>query len=294
MSRQRPTSDLLSVLPHVTTRDRQILQLLDDHQVLTTGQLHRLFFLAERTCQIRLAELRELRLLERFRFGRPDGGTYPWHWTLGANGARFQAAVHLRPPPTERATRLHLDRLAANPHVPHLVASNELFIGLAHHARRHTETTLRRWWSERRTTQEFQTINPDGHGLWRHNQTTVGFFVECDRGTEPHHRVAGKLAGYQRLATNDGPRYSILLWLTNPDREQRLHHSLTGQVGSLTVATTTIDRNPAEPVWLPVGGHIRVGLHELPSNHGRASAANPNFHDGNLFLEETFLDQPPA
>jgi hypothetical protein len=286
------SSSLLSVYPHLTHRDRQLLHLLDHHQVFTTDQIHRLFFSAERTCQLRLLRLRRLELVERFRFSRPEGGSFPWYWTLGLLGARLEAAAHKQPAPTARAHRQQLERLSANPRLLRLRDTNELFVRLAHHARDHPGAVLRRWWPEHRTTQEFQTIAPDGHGLWSHGQTTVGFFVECDRGTEPHHRVAAKLGGYKRLVTNDGPRYPILLWLTNPDREQRLHHTLAGQVGALTVATTTIDRDPAEPVWWPVGGHDRVHLHELPSHHGRASAANPNFRDGHLLLEEMFIDQP--
>ena len=48
------TASLLAIYPHITPRDRLLLQLLDDHQVLTTGQIHRMLFTARRTCQLRL------------------------------------------------------------------------------------------------------------------------------------------------------------------------------------------------------------------------------------------------
>ncbi|MEU5943775.1 replication-relaxation family protein [Micromonospora sp. NPDC047548] len=57
---QSRSASLLTIYPHITSRDRLLLQLLDDHQVLTTDQIHRMLFLARRTCQIRLSELAAL------------------------------------------------------------------------------------------------------------------------------------------------------------------------------------------------------------------------------------------
>jgi hypothetical protein len=289
---QRPHSGLLDVYPHLTLRDRQLLALLDDHQVLTTDQVHRLLFQARRTCQLRLAELRQLGLVQRFRYARPHGGTYPWHWTLGIVGARFQAAVYQQNPPTDRAHRQLVERLSANPHLNHLIATNELFVRLAAHARSHPDTRLRRWWSEQRCTQLFQTVAPDGHGLWSVGAATVGFFVECDRRTESHRRVLGKLDGYQRLATNDGPRYPVLFWLSSPEREAALQAALRQRRSAVPVATTTHTSDPAGRVWLTPDRTQRVGLHELASFHGRDTAANPNFRDGELVLDEHGFLQP--
>src|SRR3954452_5561231 len=142
------TSSLLAIYPHITGRDRLLLQLLDDHQVLTTGQIHRMLFAARRTCQIRLNELAALGLVERFRFARDGGGSHPWHWTLGHNGHRFQAAAHDRPEPTLRTSRQAVQRLSATPHLAHLLRANEFFVRLSAHARQHPEARLERWWSE--------------------------------------------------------------------------------------------------------------------------------------------------
>jgi hypothetical protein len=281
----RPDHDLLAVYPRLTDRDRQLLQLLDDHRVLTTGQIHRLLFTARRTCQLRLARLQRLSLLHNFRFFRHDGGTHPWHWTLGITGQRFQAAVHGRPEPTARAARQRAADVTASPTLNHLLTTNEFFVRLASHARHEPDARLRRWWSERRATAEFQTVRPDGHGIWTVGAHTVGLFLECDLGTERLARVAAKLDAYARLADSGGPRYPVLFWLNSAERERRLHTVLREHPGQVPVATATQDTDPAGPVWLPVDGLQRVGLTELPSSHGRPRAGNPNYLDGDLVLD---------
>ena len=212
---QSRSVSLLTIYPHITSRDRQLLQLLDDHQVLTTDQVHRMLFLARRTCQIRLGELTALGLLDRFRFARAGGGSQPWHWTLGHQGHRFQAAAHRRPEPTVRTSRQSVDRLSANPNLTHLLMANEFFVRLTVHARQHPQARLDRWWSETMTTKQFRTITADGHGLWSVADATVGFFLEADTGTEPLGRVVAKLDRYGQLIRRGGPRYPVLFWLSS-------------------------------------------------------------------------------
>ena len=275
------TASLLSIYPHITSRDRLLLQLLDDHQVLTTGQVHRMLFSARRTCQLRLAELAALGLVERFRFSRDAGGSQPWHWALGHNGHRFQAAAHGRPEPTPRSSNQRVQRLSANPHLAHLVLTNEFFVRLTAHTRRHDNTRLERWWSEQVTHQQFRTITADGHGLWTDTGVTVGFFLETDTGSEAlGSRVVAKLTKYGELVRGGGARYPVLFWLGSEQREEHLHRLLPGQHTTVAVATATHAADPAAAVWLPRGSTRRVPLAELPSDHGQAVAANPNYDDG--------------
>ncbi|NJP30760.1 replication-relaxation family protein [Micromonospora thermarum] len=278
------SAGLLAIYPHVTGRDRQLLQLLDDHHVLTTDQIHHLFFLARRTCQIRLGELYGLGLLDRFRFARTGGGSQPWHWTLGHNGHRFQAAAHERPEPTPRSTRQTVQRLSASPNLTHLVTVNEFFVRLSAYTRWYPEARLDRWWSESTTTKQFRTITADGHGLWSTADTTVGFWLEADTGTEPLGKLAAKLDRYANLIRRVGVRYPVLFWLGSAQREEHLHRLLRGRRGEVTVATATHDTHPAEAVWLPVGATGRVGLAELPTDHGQPVADNPNFDDDGVFV----------
>ncbi|WP_328468844.1 replication-relaxation family protein [Actinoplanes sp. NBC_00393] len=273
------TASLLAIYPHITRRDRHLLQLLDDHQVLTTGQIHRVLFRARRTCQLRLNELAALDLLERFRFFRDGGGTQPWHWTLGYNGQRFQAAAHQRPEPTLRASRQTVQRLSANPRLNHLILTNEFFVRLTEHTRRHPEARLDRWWSETTATRQYRVITPDGHGLWSIADTTVGFFLEADTGTEPLSRVMAKLDKYAKLTNQGGPRYPVLFWVGSESREDHLHRHLRARRSAVPVATATHDSDPAETVWLPGGATSRIRLFQLPSDHGQPVAGNPTFGD---------------
>ncbi|MFY1703042.1 replication-relaxation family protein [Micromonospora sp. WMMA1923] len=268
---------LLAIYPHITDRDRLLLQLLDDHQVLTTDQIHRMLFHARRTCQIRLNELAALGLLDRFRFARAGGGSHPWHWTLGHQGHRFQAATRRRPEPTLRASRQAVHRMSANPRLPHLLTANEFFVRLTAHARHHRPARLDRWWSETTTTRRFRTITADGHGVWSVDDTTVGFFLEADTGTEPLPRLVAKLDRYAQLTRRGGPRYPVLFWLASERREEHLHRFLDGDVPA---ATATHDTDPATAVWLPATATGRVTLTRLPSDHGQPVADNPNYDDG--------------
>jgi hypothetical protein len=337
----------LALHSHLTDRDRRILAMLDEHQVLTAGQLHRLFFTGLRTCQLRLGVLRGLDLLDRFRYARPWGGTEQWKWVLGWTGAQFQAAASGRRPPTERTWRDQTMRLTASPTLPHLLTTNEFFVRLHHTARTQPGVQpgvqpgaqpgaqLLRWWSEPVTARRFNGIHPDGHGIWTAPQpghrpqphlgaahprsseppvdspvdslvgrpgevpeqlalVAVGFFLECDTGSENLARLVGKLDAYARLAATGGPRYPVLFWLPNAEREDNLRRVLRGnrlvETGAVPVATATHDTDPAGPVWLPATDRPtdgrRVPLAELPASHGPRSATNPNWRDGHLDLSD--------
>ncbi|MEV0158074.1 replication-relaxation family protein [Micromonospora sp. NPDC050686] len=283
MPRSRSTN-LLAIYPHITSRDRLLLQLLDDHQVLTTDQIHRMLFHARRTCQLRLNELAALGLLDRFRFARDGGGSQPWHWTLGHHGHRFQAAAHHRPEPTLRTSRQTVQRLSANPHLNHLLTTNEFFVRLTAHTRHHRQARLDRWWPETLTTKQYRTITADGHGLWSVADTTIGFFLETDTGSEPLPRVVAKLDRYTHLARRGGPRYPVLFWLGSTRREEHLHQMLRRHPGDVPTATATHDTDPATAVWLPADGTARVRLTDLPSDHGQPVADNPNYDNGTFML----------
>ncbi|GAA1625589.1 hypothetical protein GCM10009679_33300 [Saccharothrix algeriensis] len=287
MPHTRSSHGLLAIYPHITSRDRQLMTLLDHHQVLTTDHITRLFFHAPRTARHRLAELLALELVDRFRFARTGGGTDPYHWVLGHAGQRFQAASRGEPEPSARAASQRISRLSANPRLHHLLIVNEFFVRLGEHARRHDGADLVRWWSEQQATQfksSKAAINPDGHGLWSRGGQMAGFWLEADTGTEPLTRVVGKLDGYRRFNTDSGPRYPVLFWLASSTREEHLHRLLRAEPGGVTTVTATQDTNPAEAVWLPADGSGRVTLEQLPSFHGHNTPSNPNYVEGVLHL----------
>jgi hypothetical protein len=153
-------------------------------------------------------------------------------------------------------------------------------VRLTAYARRHPPARLERWWSETTTTKQFRTITADGHGLWTVADTTVGYFLEADTGTENLSTVVAKLDRYATLARRGGPRYPVLFWLPNEEREEHLHRLLRARGYDVPVATATHPYEPAEAVWLPAGDYRRVRLVELPCDHGQPVADNPNFVDG--------------
>jgi hypothetical protein len=300
----RGPRDLLTIHPHLTRRDRSLLALLDEHVVLTTDQLARVFFTRPRTCLLRLEVLRGLGLLHRFRFSHPNGGSEPWKWVLGHVGAQFQAAATRRRPPTGRAHEQYLLRLTMSPTLDHLLATNEFFVRLQHATRTPVpacdpddiatsgERRLDRWWPETTTAARFGGIQPDGHALWTSHGRTVGAFLECDLGTENLRRLIFKLDGYTRLVRVGGPTYPVLFWLPSRERETNLQQRLRDLGPQVPVATATHDADPAGAVWLPVDGWQRMPLHQLTSDHGPHSAANANWRDGLLDLTDQRDDGP--
>lgn len=284
---RRPTSDLVAQLGRLEPRDRQLLEWLADHQVLTTPQITTALFSSTRACQQRLKTLHTTGFLDRFRWRRPGSGSLPWHWTLGPLGHALHAAAHAQHPPTPRQLRDRLERLAANPRLQHLLGVNQFFIDLAAHARTHPDTSLDRWWPEHHTAARFLGIRPDGHGLWTATGATVGFFLEYDTGTENLARVVRKLDAYDKLARAGGPTYPVLIRLPNRNRETHLHHHLTHRPSALVpVATSLHDDHPADPVWAHVGATTRgrISLIDLPSDHGPDTPHNPTWTEGTLIV----------
>ncbi|MCP2323393.1 hypothetical protein HDA40_001900 [Hamadaea flava] len=282
---------MLGILPHLTDRDRLLIRLLDRHQVLTTGQIHRLFFNAVRTCQIRLAALRKLGILDAFRYARLDGGSDPWHWTLGLAGARWQAAATGRASPTERSHRERILRLSATSTLTHRVMTNEFFVRLAARTRQDSATELLRWWPENDTLARFLAIRPDGHGVWHDDRRAVGFFLETDMGTENLPRLINKLPAYEQMIRMGGPVYPVLFWLPNVRRERHLAKLVANAKPGVQVLTSTHDLDPAERVWWSAATQRRLRIADIDCDHGLDHIRNPNWVDGVLDLSDQVEEQ---
>jgi hypothetical protein len=115
----------------------------------------------------------------------------------------------------------------------HTLETNQFFVDLIAHSRTHPGTRLARWWSTTRTAAAFGgRIHPDGHGVWEAGDRSVGFYLEYDRGTMDHRRLAAKLEPYRRLRADGGPDYPILFSLPHPGTrtllppppDRRRHH----------------------------------------------------------------------
>ncbi len=274
-------SGLLDISARLQPRDLLIAALLDEHTVLTTSHLTRLLFDSPITCLHRLHLLRRIGFIDRFIRHQP-GRPAPVYWLTGPLAARYTALARGDRPPTPTALRERQDRIYANPALAHLVGVNSFFVDLAAHARHHPLARLRRWWSESRTTAAYgRRIHPDGHGLWAEHNTSVGFFLEYDTGSQPLPRLTDKLHAYRKLRRDGGPHHPVLFYLPTRAREQNLHRRLSEHLDpGVTVATAARDSligtGPAGPVWRLYGnGRRRLRLAEIPAPHAPYGPLNP-------------------
>jgi hypothetical protein len=272
-SRPRVTPELIAVLAtRLRPRDTWLLELLHEHRVLTTHQIHQLAFSSISAATHRMLTLWRLRAVERFR-PAVAAGSAPLHYVLGPAGAAILAERrHL----STAQFGYRLDRalaLAASDKLAHLVGSNGIFTALAAHARAHPGAELDAWWSERRCAQVWgKIVRPDGYGRWQHDGRATDFFTEYDTGTEPLHRLLAKIGDYQTLAEMTGITHTpVLFVLPGPTREQHLHARTALRPGGpdgVLVATTTPQAlrdagGPAGGAWQPLPAHDPAHLHTV-------------------------------
>ena len=259
----------LRVLGSLTPRDRFLLDLLAEHQLLTTTQLIRVAFPSRTMAQRRLLRLHQLRVLDRFRWNQIVGST-DWHYTLGPVGEAIVAARNATNPPSAAAHARRVERLAASLQLDHLLGINDVFTRLAAHSLTQPDTVLETWRSEKGCAEYCGAIvRPDGYGCWREGNRSVRFFFEYDTGSEPLTKVVAKLPGYDDLAIAGVPEVLVLFWLPTARREANLQAAITRAHSSVATATTSADLvdahagNPAGPVWLTGTGQPRRTLLDL-------------------------------
>ncbi|MBA9003083.1 replication-relaxation family protein [Thermomonospora cellulosilytica] len=259
----RMSPELIADLAYrLTDRDRQLLELVWEHRVLTTDQITAVFFPSPSRARQRLAELRGLSVLLRFQPWTPIG-TRPQHWVLGPAGAHVLAAQRGVSPKELGYRQDRASAIALSSRLGHQVGVNDFFTRLHAHARRQGNgTALTEWWSEQRCASLWGDLaRPDAFGRWTEPQengqpATVDFFLEHDTGTETLRRVAAKLNGYAALAESTGITTPVLFWLPSPTREANLRAALGAPdvpVATAVHTPATAPDGPAGPVWLPVG-----------------------------------------
>jgi hypothetical protein len=263
-------------LRRLTPRDITLLALLDSHRVLTTAHLTALLFTSsDRACR-RATLLYQRGVLDRFRRWVPTGSA-PWHWMLGPIGAAVLAAMHDTATPRPAELRSRRDRLAASPHLGHLVGVNGFFAALTAHSRANNGAELVTWLSERQATAECaEVVRPDGGGVWAQNGRTVAFWLEYDNGTEDLARVVAKLSnGYQHL-NGTAVGHPVLFWFPSAVRETHFARMVgRDTLARLNVATASgehasVNGGPAGAVWAVAGSPLRQRLCDLPTVTGDA------------------------
>ncbi|ALG14634.1 replication-relaxation family protein [Kibdelosporangium phytohabitans] len=258
----------------LTPRDRWIIRMLHEHRVLTSHQITALAFPSFRSGRMRLRELYQWGVVDRFQ-PYITVGTAPMHYVLAPVGAAVLAAedgldVKELGYRHDRALGIaHSLRLA------HTVGVNEWFTALVDHARHsdtHQHSTLGAWWAEARCARHFgDLIKPDAYGRWTTDGRDIEFFLEYDFGTEALAKLAGKLAGYAALAAATGITTPLLIWFPSARREanaRRLLHRFWRELDdphSVPIATAAADLlnpeaahpSPADMVWLPLNATAR-------------------------------------
>lgn len=258
---------LLTAASRLTERDRRILHLLGQHQVLTTHQITRAFFDNPRVARRRVQILADVGLIDCFR---PPllVGTSPKHCVLTPFG--LQAVAVLDDTGEQPAPRAgQLDRIALRADLQHLVGVNDIFCALLGAARTMANASLEIWWSERACTKAWGTyVRPDGFGRWHDKPRTVDFFLEYDTGAEHSPQILAKLPGYEAVAAATGIVTPVLFWLHSPRREQALHQRLARTERTVPIATAAGDSAGADPsgvAWRRAGAEsdARVSLADL-------------------------------
>ncbi|USX56413.1 replication-relaxation family protein [Lentzea sp. HUAS12] len=287
----RPTPRLANTAEHqavlawrLTPRDKWIARMLWEHRVLTAHQITALAFPSVRSGRMRLRELYQAGVLDRFQ-PFVTVGTAPMHYVLAPAGAAVLAAedgldIKELGYRHDRAFGVaHSLRLA------HTVGVNEWFTALvarARHPRPDEQIELTAWWSETRCARHFgDLIKPDGYGRWHQHDSQIEWFLEYDFGTEPLGKLAGKLTGYAHLAQATGITTPLLVWLPTSRREAAARRVLAQAWRDLDdrhtvpIATAAAELlnpeaahpSPADEVWLPLtagSSTSRCALATLP------------------------------
>jgi hypothetical protein len=290
MPATRPTSSLALVRSR-TPRDRYLLHLLADHHVLTTAQISQAWGAPLRRTQHRLGRLLDTGVLDRFRPYRDYGrGSAPFHWTLGPIGALEAAAARDTTPSGLGWTPHRTAQLASSSQLAHRIGTNGLFTALIAHTHTHPGTRLDVW----QPPGVFASgqpidVRPDGYGEWittrpDGTEQTTAFVLEHDTGSEPFHRLTGKLDRYSALAAARSCPLVLFRFLT-PARERgarlrALAHHPAVHAGTLRVATTALpdppDADPAGPIWTPCPDHQRLTSCALADLAGEPTPAPTN------------------
>jgi hypothetical protein len=266
------------VARRLTERDRDIAQSLYEHRVLTAVQLGELYFDSDVRARHRLGELHAMRVLERFRPFRQTG-SHPFHYVLDTIGASTLASERGGDLQSLGWKRTDALAVATSSQLTHLVQTNGFFTALIAAARGRVDVGVVSWWGQRRSGRAWgDLVRPDGYVLLRTPTTDgLGLWLEWDRATEPHARLAEKVDRYQELALALQQTVAAAFVAPGDQRERQILHRLPA-TPDVEVITTTAARHHADPLgrnWAsPNAPGERRSLLELPARPG--SSAGPN------------------
>jgi protein involved in plasmid replication-relaxation len=255
---------LSAVAQRLTDRDRAICRSLHEHRVLTAPQLCELHFDSIERARKRLTQLHQVRVLERFRPYRQYGSS-PYHYVLDRLGAEIVASERGLLSSDHGWSRASNLQLATSIQLRHLTETNGFFTCLARALRRRHDAALIEWRSQRRCAGAWgEVIRPDGYLRLRLAGALLEAWLEWDRATEQHARLADKLDRYEELAVVLERPVNLLLVAPSDERERHIRQRLR-RCDEVAVLTTTAARHGADPLgrnWLAAAAEGRHSLAE--------------------------------
>ena len=166
--RPRLSGNVIAVLAsRLTPRDRWLLRMLAEHQVLTSSQIAQLAYPSGDTARHRLIDLWRLRAVDRAQPWAPSGSA-PMHYVLGDGGAAILAAEHGVTPAGIGYRRERALAILASPRLNHTTGLNAVMTALVAAARTRPGCALTAWWPERRCQRQWgDFVRPDAYGRWQ-------------------------------------------------------------------------------------------------------------------------------
>ncbi len=186
----------------LTERDQEILKALNDYRTLLAHQIEALFFTSKSATQYRLVRLYQHEFVDRhiMPIVSQTAIKVPIIYTLGKRGASVLTALcgygreQIRP--QIAMTWQVLD---------HLLQVNDIRIAVTL-AAQHNQWRLEEWLDEfsLKANPDYVSIAgaskpvlPDGYFCLSVPQGKARFFLEVDRGTEPHHKFKPQIEVYE-------------------------------------------------------------------------------------------------
>lgn len=278
MSSAERETDLRTVSLSLDERDRAILRALLEHKVLTTKQLHILFFRSLRRCQHRLRELKDLDLIRSFPLTQDFGiGRSPEHHYLSAFGVSVLAQRD--GVPRGQLPWVPDESYRDNRNLRHRMGVNAFFCALVEASLLREDHGLHRWRPERKVRTRAGEIQPDGFGRYLHPGGACEFYLEYDRATEGPTALKEKLRGYRRFAAGWGEGAvfpNVFVVVPDEDRESDVLRAVERAGRSkqkadpvsifLTNEELLARRGTLGPAWLATDSEgERLSLTELPA-----------------------------
>ncbi len=198
---------------HVTDRDRELFQALEEHRVLTTDQLSHLFFPSLHRARKRLVQLwRHGLLIRAVRPTRLGEGSSQYLYALSRTGRRMVS---------DHSHRHGLSRRSLHEFRRHSEQINDFRICLTLGTRLTEDCAVSSWTQgsqlkmvaapNYRGTNQVTKIIPDAMLTLTCRGRSYSYFLEIDRGTTDLGRITRKCAGYHGLWQQKVPQQRFAL-----------------------------------------------------------------------------------